>query len=365
MHAYRDRDEVAKRMDSIIRRLNQIEGKATEMKDELRNHLEVRVKRAVHELSEYLKSEEVRARFNSWTLDEVPKKGSSWEETNSNIAKVLKKRLQEIIEQWEEDNQVFSDARKSLFQHSQQWYNIVEGELRNLQCAVTNDELDVPESIPPKDGLTTTEKVFIGVTSPIWVPVFLLKVLIRAPVVGMVEVITKMKEIGRKREYETDECAFMARTSAGYLDDATKESVLRLIVNDQMKEAALCLKKIEDRIPERIEADKMLCEDLSRVSNLRIKKQEFYQPIMDQASNIMGRLAVFVLKEIRAIDISSDELHWNEETSPCLGCGSFATVYQGQMRRQGEEQTVALKVCREELEERNASLILEEVERLR
>jgi len=365
MHAHRDHDEVAKRMDSIIRRLDQIEGKATEMKEKLRNHLEVRVKCAVHELSEYLKSDEVRTRFNSWTLDEVPKKGSSWEEIDSNITKVLKKRLQEIIEQWEEDNQVFSDARKSLLEHSQQWYNIVEGELRDLQCAVTNDELDVPESILPKEGLTTAEKAFIGVTSPIWVPVSLLTVLISAPVFGMVEIINKIKERSRKMEYERDECAFMARTSADYLDDATKESVLKLFVDDQMKEAELCLKKIEDRIPELIEADKMLCKDLSRVSHLQIKIQEIYQPIMDQASKIMGRLAVFALKEIRAVDISSEELDWNEETSPRLGCGTFATVYQGQMRRQGEEQTVALKVCREELEERNASLILEEVERLR
>ena len=352
-------------MNSIIRRLNQIEGKATEMKKELRNHLEVRVKRAVHELSEYLKSEEIRVRFNSWTLHEVPKKGSSWEETNSNITKALKKRLQEIIEQWEEDNLVFSDARKSLLQHSQQRYNIVEGELRNLQCAVTNEKLDVPESILPKEGLTTVEKAVIGVTSPIWVPVYLLTFLIGAPVVGMVEIINKMKERSRKKEYETDKCAFMARTSADYLDDATKENVLKLFVDDQMKEAELCLKKIEDRIPELIEADKILCEELSHVSRSQIVIQEIYQPILDQASDIMGRLAVFALKEIRAIDISSDELHWNEDTSPRLGCGSFGTVYLGQMRRQGEEQTVAVKVCREELEERNASLILEEIERLR
>lgn len=114
MHAYRDRNEVAKRMDSIIRRLDQIEEKATKMKGELRNHLEDCAKRAVHELSEYLKSDEVRARFNSWNLDEGPKVESSWEETESNITEVLKKRLQEIIEQWEEDNQVFSGARKSL-----------------------------------------------------------------------------------------------------------------------------------------------------------------------------------------------------------------------------------------------------------
>lgn len=166
------------------------------------------------------------------------------------------------------------------------------------------------------------------------------------------------------REYERDKCGFMAKTSADYLDDATKESVLKLFVDDQMKEAELCLKKIEDRIPELIEADKMLYKELCQVRS-QIGIQESYQPIMNQASDIMGRLAVFALKEIRAVDISSEELDWNEETSPRLGCGTFATVYQGQMRRQGEEQTVALKVYRQELEEHVASLILEEVKLLR
>ena len=352
-------------MDSIIRHLDQIEEKATKMTGELRNHLEDCVKRAVHELSQYLKTDEVRARFNSWNLDEVPKVESSWEETKSNITEVLKKRLQEIIEQWEEDNQVFSGARKSLLQQYQQRYNIVEGELRNLQCAVTNEKLDVPESILPKEGLTTAEKVVIGVTSPIWVPVSLLTFLIGGPVIGMLEIINKLTERSRMREYERDKCGFMAKTSADYLDDATKESVLKLFVNDQLKEAELCLKKIEDRIPELIEADKMLYKELRQVSRSQTRRQESYQPIMNQASAIMGRLAVFALKEIRAVDISSEELDWNEETSPRLGCGTFATVYQGQMRRQGEEQTVALKVCRQELKEHAASPILGEVELLR
>ena len=217
MHACRDRNEVAKRMDSIIRHLDQIEEKATKMTGELRNHLEDCVKRAVHELSQYLKTDEVRARFNSWNLDEVPKVESSWEETKSNITEVLKKRLQEIIEQWEEDNQVFSGARKSLLQQYQQRYNIVEGELRNLQCAVTNEKLDVPESILPKEGLTTAEKVVIGVTSPIWVPVSLLTFLIGGPVIGMLEIINKLTERSRMREYERDKCGFMAKTSADYL----------------------------------------------------------------------------------------------------------------------------------------------------
>ena len=366
MNASRDQGEVAKRMDLIICRLSQIEEKENEMMEELRNHMETSIKSAVHELSEYLKSVDVKARFTTWTLDDAPNAESSWGVTNSNITKVLQKRLRGIIEHWEEDNHVFSYARKSLVQQSQQWYNIVEGELRNLQCAVTNDGLDVPGPISPKEALTTTEKVFIGVTTPIWVPVYLVTLLIGAPVVGVLEIINRLEERSRLEKYKKDKCAFMAKVSADYLDDAAKESALKVFVENQVHEVKLCLEKIEGRIPELIEADKMLCEALGNVRLSQKKIQALHQPIMDEASDIRGHLAVFALNGIRAIDISSEELDWKEEISSRLGCGVFATVHRGKMRRQGEEeQTVALKVCRKELDAHNASFIMEEVEVLR
>ena len=364
MNASRDHHEVVQRMESIICRLSQIEEKETQMIEELRNHMEASVKSAVHELSEYLKSDDVKARFTTSTLDEVPNAESCcWEVTQSNITKVLQKRLREIIELWEEDKQVFSDARKSLVQHSQQWYNIVEEQLRNLQSAVTNDGQDVPEPISPKEGLTTGKKVVIGVT--IWVPVSLVTLLISIPVVGVLGIINRLGERSRLQKYKRDKCAFMAKASADYLDDAAKESVLKVFVENQVNEVKLCLEKIEGRIPELIEADKMLCKELGNEKLPHIEIQELHQPIMDEASDIRGHLAVFALNDIRAIDISSDELDWKEEVCSLLGCGAFATVYQGKMRKQGEEQTVALKVYGKELNAHNASFILEEVELLR
>ena len=365
MNASRDHGEVARKMALIVLRLFLIEKQQTQVMEELHNYLKARVKGAVHELSEYLKSDDVRDRFTTWTLDEVPKAESSWEVTKSNITKVLESRLQEIIEHWEEDNQVFSDARKSLLQHFQQRYNFVEGQLRNLQSAVTNDDLDVPESIPPEAGFTTTEKVVIGVTSPIWLPLTLVALVIGAPVVGILAIKNKIEDKSMIKKYERDKCAFMAETSADYLDDVTNESVLKLFVKDQLKEAKLCLKQIEARIPELIEADKMLCRQLGDERRSQQEIKELYQPIMDEASDIRGHLAVFALKEIRAIDISSKELDWEEDMSPRLGAGAFATVYQGKIRRQGEEQTVALKVCSEVLDATNANLIMAEVDLLR
>jgi len=366
MNASRDHDKVANKMALIIFRLLRIEEKQTEVMEELRRYLKTRVNGAVQKLGEYLKSDGVRAFFTTWTLDEVPKAESSWEVTKSNITKVLENRLREIIEHWEEDHEVFSNARKSLLQHFQQRYNFVEGQLRNLQGAVTNDDVDAPESIPPDEGLTMAQKVAIGVTSPIWVPLTLVALVIGSPVVGILAIKNKIEDKSKIKKYERDKCAFMAETSADYLDDVTNESVLKLYVKDQLKEAKLCLKQIEARIPELIEADKMLFRQLGDERRSQKEIKELYQPMMNEASDIRGHLAVFALKEIRAIDISSEELDWKEDMSPRLGVGAFATVYQGKMRRRGrEEKTVALKVCSEVLDAKNASLIMAEVELLR
>jgi len=367
MNASRDHDKVADKMALIISRLLQIEEKQTEVMEELRRYLKIRVSDAVQKLSEYLKSRAARARFTTWTLDEVPKAEGSWEVTYSRITKALENRLREIIEHWEEDNQVFSDARKSLLHHFQQRYNFVEGQLRNLQGAVTNDDLDVPESAPPDEGFkfTTAQKVVIGVTSPIWVPLTLAALVIGAPVVGIMAIKSKVENRSMIRKYEGDKCAFMAEASAAYLDKVTNESVIKLFVKDQVKEAKLCLKQIEARIPELIEADKMLCRQLGDESRSQKEIKKVYEPIMDEASDIRGHLAVFALKEIRAIDICNEELDWKEEMSCCLGSGAFAIVYQGKMRWKGKQQPVALKVFSNVLDVTNATLIMAEVDLLR
>ena len=366
MNASRDQHKVAKKLASIIIRLIQIEDKQSEVMEELRNYLKARVRGAVQKLSEHLKSDDVRNRFTTWTLDEVPKAESSWEVTKNIITKALNNRLREIIEHWEEDNQVFSDARQSLLRHFQQQYNFVEGQLRNLQGAVTDDDVSVPESMPAADkGFTMAEKVFIGVSSPIWVPLTLVALVIGAPVVGIMSIKSKIEDRSRVKKYEKDKCAFMAVTGADYLDAATNERVLKVFVKEQLKEAKLCLKQIEARIPDLIEADKMLCRQLGDERRSKKEIKELYEPIMDEASDIRGHLAVFALKEIRAIDISSEELDWKEDIASRIGCGAFATVYRGKMRRQGKEQTVALKVCSNVLDFKNASLIMAEVELLR
>ncbi|KAL9963723.1 hypothetical protein ACROYT_G027257 [Oculina patagonica] len=326
-NASRDQRKVQQKMLDILRRLFVIKSQQNQVIEDLHKFMKYRVNKAVQELYKYLKSEDVRARFTSWTLDEVPKADSSWEVTKSNITRVLRARLKEIIEQWEEDKQVFAGARQSLVQYFQQRFNVVEGQLQNLQEAATADDLNVPES--DSSSFTTGEKVAIGVTSPIWVPLTLVALVIGAPVVGIMVIKNKLGDTSRIKKYENNKCAFMAEASADYLDDATKEKELKLFVKDQLKEAKLCLKQIEARIPVLIQADELLYEQLHAETRSQKEIQELYQPIIDEASDIRAHLAVFGFKEIRCADISSEGLEWREDISSCLGCVRLALCTKG------------------------------------
>ncbi|PFX22059.1 hypothetical protein AWC38_SpisGene13447 [Stylophora pistillata] len=201
----------------------------------------------------------------------------------NSIRKVLERRLRNIIENWEEGNHVFTNTRESILEYFQTKYNFISGELRNLQSAVTSDEVLLESVVLSKASLfTLMEKFANSVTTPLWAqlwaPPGLVAHIIRAPVVG-----------------------FMAIKS-----------------------------KLEDKS--------------------KIKK----------AVKIRGSLAIFGRKEVRGVDVSRKELDWKEED--LLSSGAFAFVYRGKIKTEVEEErSVALKVCRESLNPRNASLILNEI----
>ena len=117
MNAERDRDKVAKKMERINNRLSAIESEQSKVVEDLRKHLKAKIDEAVQKLSIFLESDEVRTRFTSWNLDEVPEIEVSWQVTENNINKALQTRLREIIEHWEEDERVFTDARDSLLHY--------------------------------------------------------------------------------------------------------------------------------------------------------------------------------------------------------------------------------------------------------
>ncbi len=157
----------------------------------------------------------------------------------------------------------------------------------------------------------------------------------------------------------------MAKASMEYLTEAAEEQNLRSYVEEQLKECQICLMQVVTRIPELIEADKTLCQQLRDEKRSQQEIENFYKPLYQRSLHLMARMALFGIKEVRTIDISCSDLEWNDDGSSLLGTGAFASVYRGKLKLRDKEQPVALKVGKEVLNESNASAFLAETETLR
>ena len=343
MNASRDREKAREMITQILHRLDALEKQQDKVMADLRKYLKERIDETVQRLSKYLLSAEVIARFTTchpeiphWELELFGKAAPS-------IRILLSRRFQEIMQEWEEEHWVFTNARRDLLQYFQQRYSFVEEQLQECQIAATVGlvKIDFPKH------------------AWIW---YLLDFFVemRRPILAELQGSTIRKLTDQKND-----CYELRLLAADYLATATHEDKLVLMVQKQFKRAELFLKQIESRIPELIQADKMLYRELIDESRTKKEVQDLYRPTMDRGSEFRGRLMEFGVKEVCAVDVSPEELDWKEDYSSFLGSGAFGAVYQGTMSRNGNIKTVALKVCSDVLDARNACRLMKEVETLR
>ena len=365
-NSQKDRHSVIERMKLINKRLLKIEKQQSSVNKDLQDYLENKTDHAVSTLSKYLKSSAVVEKFTSWTLDDVPNTEESWEVTRNFIQKAMMKRLQDVIASWEEENHVFSEARSSLIQYFQERFHFVEGQLKTLEeSVVAKDSAGLSSDPLVPDNFSMAERVIIGVTSPIWVPVGLVVLIVSVPVVGAMAVKEKYENWNKTREYEKDKSGFMAKASKEYLTEAAEEKSLRSYVVEQLKECQTCLSQVVARIPELIAADKMLCQQLRDENRSQKEIENFYTPLYQRSLQLRDRMAMFGINEVGTMEISSNDLEWKDDSSSLLGTGAFASVYRGKLKLPEKEQPVALKVWKDQLNESNASAFLAEAETLR
>ena len=361
-----DRKKVIDRMKFVTDRLQSNEREQGTLRKQLQLHLQKMTDKAVSALSKYLKSSEVMQQFSSWTLDEVPKTKESWEITQNYIQNALRRRIREKIKEWEEKNHVFSDARASLIQNFQERFRYVEGQLRTLEGSVLAGGVTRSASGPSvSDDLSVAQKVIIGVTSPLWFPIGLVVLVVGVPVLGAIAFKGKLENWNKTRQYNKDKCAFMAKASQEYLNEVVEEQHLRPLVIEQLKEARVCLKQVLNRIPQIIEEDKMLCQQLSNENRSKKDVEDFYTPLLEKSVQIRNEMALFGIKEVGTMDISCDDLEWQDDAQ--LGTGASAAVYRGKLNIPGEDKPVdvAVKVWNDELNQGTASGLLSEAEILR
>ena len=360
-------EEINQKMKEINHRLEAIGKHQKKVIKDLHRSFNEKVNGVVQQLCEYLSSEEVIEEFTSQSWDEFPDLDdlAGWKEAEEEITTVLSSQFQEIVQRWEEENQVFANARlflKSMFENC---YDGVEFELQNLQSDATgvHGGLGISEKKTFRFHFSIARKAFMKMRS--------------VTVGALLFIADKIDEVfDSELGYslgdfcEFDEESFMKKASMNFLAKRRKNKELRRFVEDKLRVAKLYLDQIiEERLPALIEADRELYKQLSLklLEEARSKKETkaLYQPIFVDGSQLRDQLALFGITDVCVVKIDREELDWKEEMSSRLGSGAFAAVYKGTMRRREEVTTVALKVCNEALNADNASEIMQEVKILR
>ena len=338
VNASRSPEEIKKRLGKIFSDLEAIEKDQGKVIKEFRKTFGEQVDSVVHQLSQHLLSDDIKKCFTNWSKEDAPDENArSWEK----VEDALSRRFLEIVDQWEEENKVFSTTRTSLMEQFQNHFDNVEFRLQNIQSEATDDN-------PNERKLTF--RIKIELWQKIWWNV---------KNIGLGVWCSLNSDVENASEYVAKiVCKDPLEDLSEDIFTKSMKKGLEIFVEDKLKDAKLYLKRADACLRELIEADRELFEQLT-------KRPARYRPVFDEVKQHWNQLAKFGLTEVCAVKIDGKELEWKEEASSCLGRGAFGAVYQGKMRRDGEVTTVALKVWNEALDAANAKEIMEETKNLR
>ena len=347
VNASRTKEDINQRKEEIINRLEaMVRGQGKVIKD-LQQSFDEQVNNVLYRLSEFLSSADVKARFALWSGNEFRDQYISalTPEVEEKIATLLSSRFEEFVVQWEEEHNLFANARLSL------------GATGDLHPGVSNSK---------KFRFSISRKASIKMRILTFEVFHLVADLV--DVRFITELCDSLKGVSK-----IDFKDVIIQASVKFLSSRREKRQLRKFVEGKLHDVKDCLGQIKVRLPALIEADRELYSELYRHLLVNLTQQthsqeenkDRYQRILDEGSQNRDQLALFGIKDVCTVKINHEELEWKEEMSSLLGSGSFSAVYQGTMRRYGEVVTVALKVCNEALNANNASEIMQEMKILR
>ena len=326
---------------------------------------------AVRALSNHLQTCEVMEQFTSWKLDDIPRTGESWKETEQLIQYQFMKRLQNTIDAWEEKNQILSDTYNSLVQWSHQQLDESKSLLpyQYLDNFVNADgATSRSNTCVSSNRFDTAKKVMIGLTSPIWVPVGLTILFGSMPVLGVTTIKEKVRNVKRSRKYSNDKHSFIVRASHKFLRKVPQEQQFPLLVKERLKDVPVSYKEGSSRLRELIAADKILCQQLRDETRSGEEIKKHYGRLGEMSMRVKEKMALFSIKELQSMEISRKDLEWDrDDPTSLLGNGESASVYRGTFRLPGQSEPtqVAVKLWSKELNESTSIGFLSKTETLR
>ena len=356
------------RLNAVVERLGKLQAEQESSKEEMTQYLNKRIRQAISALIHHLQTPQVVEMFCKWNSDELPAVEKSWEVTEAALVKLLRGRLQILIEEWEEDQQRFAEARKSLIKEFLEKYNYLERELRNVEVNITQIQVHVEEKTASESvedrvfntfynsSLPFEMKLFHGIVLPFMLPAVLVGValavpvtLLLLPIVGVQSIASTFKDAKKKSTYNKDRAEYVRIMSQKFLARAATYEALKPLVEGQLELAVNTLNDLQARIPMLVKADVKLCQHLLEESQSKKDTEACYKPCRDKCECLRGELALFGSLEIRSMRLAWDDLSWNVSEDVYVKRPMEPGLYQGRISkgRYSSSGQVTFKVHRE------------------
>ncbi|XP_019636110.1 PREDICTED: uncharacterized protein LOC109478781 isoform X1 [Branchiostoma belcheri] len=333
-------------------------------------------------LREYLQSEETKATIVRDTLKEAPSLTSTSEcdFVRGQIPKLVLKHTEEAMRTWNSSHQYFQKIEADLIKNFKDIFNLIEEKHhREIEQALNADLKTMSAATPQAEAAIAFEdeefgmfeKVVLGVTAPIWIPVGIavgvLAAVIGLPIVG----VKAIKESMDKKAVDKKFMKTYNENKEGYVRSITDQTIQPLCEGDQLEAFVTeclqrpieCLAKLKSAIPKIQEADKQMIEALENESRSQKELLQLYSPQYQECNALLGKLALFNLRRLRKIEYDLDELLASMLQK--IGSGGFGIVHKVQIKRQGSLKQAAMKIAKEPITEENVIEFHNEEECLR
>ena len=226
-------------------------------------------------------------------------------------------RVKKEINLWDTEGKKFQSIHDDLLAEFKEKFQSIEAQRRDIEKTFVSRNQDLTEDHDEEtelddeelEPLTFNDKLMIGITSPIWVPVGLVVGLVALPVVGIKALFKKSKKKKILKEMKEDAGDILEDMSCRFLDELIQENRLDEIIDDKMQELTKKFDPLLKSIPRLIEADRQLLMKMERDVNDHTRTvEERYRPLYAELQDLMNEMKVLHLTSIRAYDIDLTKL---------------------------------------------------------
>ncbi len=243
--------------------------------------------------------------------------------------------------------------------------NLLEEELQGVEKEMHGTEKEI-DHLGNRSPLTMPAKILVGATSPVWIPVGVVSLIIGMPVLGVLAVGSKVFEKMKLGKYAKDPRVYLEKRSKKFLASLTKDDASRY-AKSLTKKTTEVLKNFTNYIPTLIEANRKMVSQLRNDTRSHVQIMQHYTPIREESFKTRKNMLNLGIKLCPAT-VDARDLDWKEDTDSFVGEGEFSRVYRGTLKNGGRNTTldanlsliVAVKVFKKQFDDANLRLYLNE-----